>query len=371
MSADAQNFLRSSGRRLTGRAGTTSLSFIQTEEGKAVPQSNGSYDYTYYLGDNLGDTRITFDTQTGVAAMQQQDDYYPFGLEINRSVLSPKNEYLYNKKELQEELGTYDYGARQYDPVIGRWTTIDPLTEISRRWSAYNYGEDNPIRNIDPDGMAVVPGGGEGGGDLYTGSDAQNLFRQLQASQPGHGKKKGKQKSFDQQMKDFDKTRLANAPKMKPLTSFWSRLVHDYLDPNGYNYDGVKYDDNGNPVSVIHIQMAIMPWYVTGPGDIEALPELGQKLSYLFGEATGSVHNVERSTGMLRQLESIGIFNNAEGRAYLAEQLTEAYKTAQGVVQSNGRVLRESIVMGPNGAVKMESIWEGTKLITAKLIGGK
>jgi hypothetical protein len=36
--------------------------------------------------------------------VQQKDDYYPFALEINRSVLSPKNEYLYNKKELQEKL---------------------------------------------------------------------------------------------------------------------------------------------------------------------------------------------------------------------------------------------------------------------------
>jgi hypothetical protein len=42
------------------------------------------YDYYYYLGDNLGNTRVTFDTQSGSATVQQQDDYYPFGLEINR-----------------------------------------------------------------------------------------------------------------------------------------------------------------------------------------------------------------------------------------------------------------------------------------------
>jgi len=98
---------------------TDTLNFIQTEEGKAAKYGS-IYDYTYYLGDNLGNTRITFGTRTGSIVTYQTDDYYPFGLEIPGTAGSPKNEYLYNKKELQEELGQYDYGARFYDPVIAR-----------------------------------------------------------------------------------------------------------------------------------------------------------------------------------------------------------------------------------------------------------
>ncbi len=172
--------------------GVTSLSFIQTEEGKAVVNGTG-YDYTYYLGDNLGNTRVTFGTKTGTAVRYQQDDYYPFGLEINRSVLSPKNEYLYNKKELQEELGQYDYGARFYDPVIARWNTIDPLAEKDRRMSPYNYVANNPIRNIDPDGMEYTPEQSAADRDYFAALNAQ-VMGTYNSANPKH---KGSKNSDD------------------------------------------------------------------------------------------------------------------------------------------------------------------------------
>ena len=119
---------------------------------------DGTFEYQYFLKDHLGNTRVTF-TQTGEVI--QEDSYYPFGMNMtglsHQNGLDYKNKYLYNGKELQDEfgLGWYDYGARFYDPVLGRFHVQDTYAEKYFDLSAYQYGANNPIANIDINGDSI------------------------------------------------------------------------------------------------------------------------------------------------------------------------------------------------------------------------
>jgi RHS repeat-associated protein len=83
---------------------------------------------------------------------------YPFGLEhkgYNNVVNGTENNYkTFQGKEKEEELGrnTYDFGWRDFDPAIARWTNLDPLAEAYISSSPYVFTANNPIYNIEVDG---------------------------------------------------------------------------------------------------------------------------------------------------------------------------------------------------------------------------
>ena len=75
------------------------------------------------------------------------------------SIYTP-NEYLYNGKMFQDELGLdwLDYGWRMYDAVLGRWHGVDPLAEKYFGFSPFVYCANNPVNLIDPNGMEIKDG---------------------------------------------------------------------------------------------------------------------------------------------------------------------------------------------------------------------
>jgi RHS repeat-associated protein len=63
----------------------------------------------------------------------------------------------YNGKELDRMhgLNLYDYSARQMEPALGRFTTVDPMCEKYYEWSPYAYAGNNPMKYVDPDGRRI------------------------------------------------------------------------------------------------------------------------------------------------------------------------------------------------------------------------
>jgi len=135
--------------------GNKTLDYTLHPEGVVRATAQG-LSYEYFLKDHLGNTRVVFGSD---GAVLQTTDYYPFGVAHTPKAKENENRYLYNGKEQQDALiggvkfDWYDYDARFYDPLIGRWHTLDPLCEVNRRWSPYRYAYDNPLSFIDPDGM--------------------------------------------------------------------------------------------------------------------------------------------------------------------------------------------------------------------------
>jgi len=149
------------------------LNQVFTEEGRIRYDETGDdYYYDYYLKDHLGNIRIVFTGDgNGNAEALQVNNYYPFGMRFKQAsaVNKQDNSYLYNGKELQTfGLDWYDYGARFYDPELGRWHSIDPKAEKYYGLTPYNYVANNPILLLDPDGEEIW---------IYYGEERKNKIQ--------------------------------------------------------------------------------------------------------------------------------------------------------------------------------------------------
>ncbi len=99
----------------------------------------------------------------------------PFGSSINTRSYSAGSGFRFgfNGKEMNKEMQgseiNYDYGFRIYNPILGRFLSVDPLTASYPWYTAYQFAGNDPIRNIDIDGL-------EGGSAIefaFTGAGQQ------------------------------------------------------------------------------------------------------------------------------------------------------------------------------------------------------
>ena len=107
----------------------------------------------------------------------------------------------------------YDYGARWYDPRIGRFLGVDPLADKYPGWNPYHYTLNNPVRLVDRDGMEAE--------DYYETENGHIVWRN-----------------------STSETLVENGHTLKNIGESYASFNGSYLD---YNYQYTDKDGNLNP----------------------------------------------------------------------------------------------------------------------------
>ncbi|MCK4260984.1 MAG: RHS repeat-associated core domain-containing protein, partial [Halanaerobiales bacterium] len=138
----------------------TEVSYIYAY-GRQIAKVEGiignSEEIVYYHHDNLGSTRLITD-KDGFVIWEQ--DYMPFGEDLYKPGTSvfeyeEEIEYKFTGQRHVKGIGLYYYGARYYDPEIGRFISEDTYCgELDKMQSQniYIYTINNPLKYIDPTG---------------------------------------------------------------------------------------------------------------------------------------------------------------------------------------------------------------------------
>ncbi len=125
------------------------------------PLGAKTYEFSNHLGNVLTTVsdRKLWSGSTRIADVKSASDYYPFGMEMaDRTMSVAGYRYGFNGKEKDPsgEWGSqaiYDYGFRIYNPGLGKFLSVDPLTDGYPELTPYQFAGNMPISNIDLDGL--------------------------------------------------------------------------------------------------------------------------------------------------------------------------------------------------------------------------
>ncbi|MGH1519389.1 DUF6443 domain-containing protein [Chryseobacterium sp. JK1] len=131
------------------------------------PTSEGYYDfaynrYVYQYKDQVNNIRVSYYKNAfGATTIDKETNYYPFGMEyIGGTGTYPLNRNYNNgfqSQEKQEQTGWSSFKWRNYDPSIGRFFNVDPLSEKYTYQSHYNFSENRVVDGIELEGLEFFP----------------------------------------------------------------------------------------------------------------------------------------------------------------------------------------------------------------------
>ncbi|HZZ91122.1 MAG TPA: RHS repeat-associated core domain-containing protein [Usitatibacter sp.] len=142
---------------------------------------------TYFHNDLTGSPLAATDSNGHVL---WRESYRPYGERLVNSASAKGNDVWFTSRRQDAETGLVYMGARYYDPVAGRFASIDPKpfdATNALSFGRYTYGNDNPYKYVDPDGrqaqtVIIVGGVLLIGGTVYfatSGPERQAQTRKL------------------------------------------------------------------------------------------------------------------------------------------------------------------------------------------------
>jgi RHS repeat-associated protein len=96
----------------------------------------------------------------------------PFGGKRGQGAGITASNYLFTDQELDKESGLYNYDARLYDPVVGKFASADPIVQapfFSQSFNRYAYSFNNPLIYVDPTGYNAADFGDSKNDDNLSG----------------------------------------------------------------------------------------------------------------------------------------------------------------------------------------------------------
>jgi RHS repeat-associated protein len=107
----------------------------------------------FHHPDHLSGASVDTDSNGNVI---ESVDYYPYGeIRVDAKTTTYENKYKFTGKELDESDNLYYYGARYYDPAMGRFISADPVDgdlTNPQSFNKYSYVLNNPLKYVDPTG---------------------------------------------------------------------------------------------------------------------------------------------------------------------------------------------------------------------------
>ena len=289
--------------------GTSSAWFYYDHEGKPLymeyadgnDECSGIYRYILNLqGDVVGLYDLTRD------CMAMTYTYDAWGRELSWSTLNSGyagllygNPLTYRGYIYDRETGFYYLQSRYYDPTIGRFLNADDTDYLGASgtllsWNLFAYCENSVVYARDPQGHFVITTtmlicAGIGALVLGVAGGFAGYYISKKMSIP-----KGSRWKY-----------IAGGALIGAAIGAAAGL-------------GIGYCIGGGSVVAVVGK--------SGSAISTKALNLGNKLSYIFGKATGSTHNVQRSKSMYSLLNKIGIWDNKFGNEYLTKCIIEIYK---------------------------------------------